>query len=219
MEIIKNEPVSELTDSGATTNNEDSLNELKENRKIDKRETDSQGSTSSQNEFLNFNEQEDGEFQESGYLSSSQTMENSPTDSCTDPDEQAYSPPLHKHSPPLPKTNFSPLPTTNFPPLPKFSTASTSGNNKDRNVVKQKSISGQMSLDKFAFKKEKAINENGGKTNAITTSPKRTALADRSPPNHELDGRFNGSQQDLMKNENRKENFRSIFEDNKWVII
>lgn len=212
MEIIKNEPVSELTDSGAITNNEDSLNELKENRKTEKLETDSQGSTSSQNE------QEDGEFQESGYLSSSQTMENSPTDNGADPEEQAYSPPLHKYSPTLPKTNFSPLPTTNFPPLPKFSTASTSGNNKNRNVVKQKSISGQMSLDIFAFKREKAINENG-KTDAITTSPKRTALADRSPPNHGLHRRFNGSQQDLIKKENRKENFRNIFEDNKWVII
>ena len=219
MEIIKNEPVSEVTDSGVTTNNEESLNEPKENRKTEKGETDSQGPTSSQNEFLNCTEQEDGELQESGYLSGSQTMENSPTDNCTDLEEQAYSPPLQKYSPPLPKTSFSPLPTTNFPPLPKFSTASTSGSNKDRNVVKQKSISGQMSLDRFAFKKEKAINENGKADAMITTSPKRTALADRSPPNHELDGRFNDSQQDLMKNENRKENCRNIFEDKKWVII
>ena len=206
MEIKKNEPLLELKDGGAKTNNQDPFSALKENNTAEKQETDSQGSTSSQNEFQNSNEQDDAEFQESGYLSSSQTMEDSPTDNCTDPVAQTNSPPPQKDTPPLS--------TTNFPPLPKFPTTLRSGGNEKRKAVKQKPISSQMSLDKFAFKKGRATTENG-ETEATVISPKRIALADRSPPNHKLEGKFNESQQEDMGGENWKENFRNIVEDRK----
>jgi hypothetical protein len=202
MEIIKNEPLVGFTDNTAKTTVEDSFSEQQENATTETEVTDSQGSTSSRGVSLNSNEQEDTEFQESGYLSSSQTTENSPTDNCIDPELPT--------NPPPPQTNSPLLSTTDFPPLPKFLTTPTRRKkNTKQKPMRNKSISSQMSLDKFAFKKTRAMTEDS-KTEAITTSPKRTVLAVRSPPNCELDGKYKGSQEDETGDENKKENYRNL---------
>ena len=200
MEVIKNEPLVGFTDNTAKTTVDESFTEQQENAETEV--TDSQGSTSLRDVYLNSNEQEDAEFQESGYLSSSQTTENSPTDNCIDP--------VLPTNPPPPQTNSPPLSTTDFPPLPKFLTTPTRRKkNTKQKPMRKKSISSQMSLDKFAFKKTRAMTEDS-KTEAITTSPKRTVLADRSPPNCELDGKYNESQEDETGDENKKENYRNL---------
>ncbi len=203
METIKNEPSLALTDDTANTPVEDSFNERQENTTTESQVMDSQGSTSSREECVNSNDQ-DVEFQESGYVSSNETMENSsPTDKCFDRQVlPTNSPPLHTHSPPL----------SNFPPLPKFPTTPTSRKNTKQKTMKRKSICSQMSLDMFAFKKNRVATEDS-KTEEITTSPKRTVLADRSPPNCELDKKYNESQDDEIGDENKKENYSHFLKD------
>ena len=193
MEVTKNEPSLASADDTTQTSIEDSSNEVGQNTAIERQETD----TSTREECLDFHEQEDADFQESGYVSSSQTTENS-----SPPDAATNSPPQHDHTPPLSASNF--------PPLPKFPTTPTSRTqNTKRKMMKKKSITSQMSLDKFAFKKDRVTTEDS-ESEGNASSPKRTVLADRSPPNCEMDEEFNERPEDEIGDEDKKENFNSL---------
>jgi hypothetical protein len=189
MEVTKNEP---SADDTTQTSIEDSSNEVGQNTAIERQESD----TSTREECLDFNEQEDADFQESGYVSSSQTTENS-----SPPDAATNSPPQHDHTPPLSASNF--------PPLPKFPTTPTSRTHTKRKMMKKKSITSQMSLDMFAFKKDRVTTEDS-ESEGNASSPKRTVLADRSPPNCEMDEEFNERPEDEIGDEDKKENFNSL---------
>ena len=202
MEVMMNEP-SLTTDDGSKTTSEDSSNEAGEDTATEEKEQNSERSTSSHEEHPNFNEQEDADLQESGYLSSSQTTENS---SPANPKVTTNSPPLHNHSPPLQSPPPSP---PNFPPLPTFLTTPKSRNNTKRKLTKKKLITSQMSLDTFAFKKNRVTTEDS-KTEASGTSPKRTVLAACSPPNYEMEKKYNEYQEDKMEGEDKKENYNGL---------
>ena len=195
MEVLKNETLLDTIDNMDKTNTGD------EDKRNIPTETDSQGSGASSHEE-NSKEQDDGEFHESGYVSGSQTTENSPTNNPSSPN----TPPSHHKS--------QPLPSTNFPPLPTLPTTPTSRVTKKRKNLRNKPVSSQMSLDKFAFKKSKTLTEES-KTVETSAFVKRTVLANCSPPNYKLDEKCNEkSRHNEPENEDKKENCINFFEDN-----
>ena len=194
---MKNEPSLPIDDKTKTTN-EDSSNEPGEDTATEENKKNSEGSTSSREKHPRFNEQEDADLQVSGYLSGSQTTENSSPADLKMPSNYA---PFHNHSPPL-----SP---PNLPPLPTFLTTPKSSNNKKLKLTKKKLITSQMSLDMFAFKKNRVTTVDS-ETEASSTSPKRTVLAVCSPPNREMEKKYDEYQEDKMEDEDKKENYNGL---------
>ena len=61
----------------------------------------------------------------------------------------------------------------------------------------------------FAFKKTRATTEDGD-TEASSTSPKRSVLADCSPPNFEMKKKDDECQEDGTEDEDKKENYNAL---------
>ncbi|XP_028398743.1 exonuclease 1-like isoform X2 [Dendronephthya gigantea] len=178
MEVAANEQylglLENAADDDALTNSQD---DLSENKMII---TNSQGSSSSH--------EDDGQFQESGYQTSSET--NTPTENDADLPLTSVTPPFPTFSTPL-----SGKAPTDSPPLPTFPTTPTSSlDDKTKKFVsggKRSGLCTQVTLDLFAFKKDRTFKTEGSQITTGKISPTRTILADRSSPNFKTRRKFN----------------------------
>lgn len=184
MEIIENDPLLELKKNTAKI--KDSFIELHKNSKSETRDADLPDPTPSL----------DG--------TGKTKQENSPTDKSSGPQLPSMSPVM----------NTSPLSAKNVSPLVNFPTTPRSTSKPTQKIIRKKSITSQISLDKFAFKKNvTTIDDSKTRTNTIT-SPTRAALTDRARPNCELNSAQNGNHSDdNTVGKNRKENVCFFWKD------